>query len=193
MRGVPAAPARLLVFGAAFALVTGCLVRSAAPAPHHPLPAAVAPGFNPTDRAWLQLMFAMEERVLPLLDLGARRGRSPAVRRLAGRIRPDHATGLGRLRDGLRRAALPARNVHEGHDMPGMVTPAKLAALAATTGAAFDRLFVTRLREHLDQTAMVSRSERLSGADRATKDLAAAIERSGAAERRLLDGIQDGG
>ncbi|MEV4361056.1 DUF305 domain-containing protein [Nonomuraea sp. NPDC049625] len=190
----------LLVLGAAVALVGGCLARSAGPGSHdrhasHPpaadavLPATAA-GFNATDTAWLQLMIAMEERALLLLDLGAGRGGSPAVRGLAGRLRQAHAAELRRLRAELGRTGLPARNPHEGHDMPGMATPDELAALGAATGGAFDRLFLTRLREHVEQTALVSRSEQVSGADRATRDLAAAIVRSRTAERDLLTEIE---
>ncbi|MEU6786845.1 DUF305 domain-containing protein [Nonomuraea angiospora] len=95
-------------------------------------------------------------------------------------------------RGGLGRTGLPARNPHEGHDMPGMATPDELAALGAATGGAFDRLFLTRLSEHVEQTALVSRSEQVSGADRATRDLAAAIVRSRTAERGLLNEIETG-
>ncbi|MEW1837354.1 DUF305 domain-containing protein [Nonomuraea angiospora] len=208
MRHGPAALVWLLTFGSAVALVGGCLARSAGPGSHDrhaPPPLAVtekpaagavlpvtAAGFNATDTAWLQLMIAMEERALLLLDLGAGRGRSLAVRGLAGRLRQVHAGELRRLRAGFGRTGLPSRNPHEGHDMPGMATPAKLAALGAVTGGAFDRLFLTRLREHVEQTALVSRSEQLSGADSATRDLAAAIVRSRTAERGLLDGIETG-
>ncbi|MET7336313.1 DUF305 domain-containing protein [Nonomuraea sp. NPDC005650] len=199
MRHGPAALVLLLVFGAAVALVGGCLARSAGPGSpdrhaSHPPAAAVLPataaGFNTTDIAWLQLMIAMEERALLLLDLGAGPGRSPAVRGLAGRLRQAHAGELRRLRAGLGRTGLPSRNPHEGHDMPGMATPAELAALGAATGGAFDRLFLTRLREHVEQTALVSRSEQVSGMDRATRDLAAAIVRNRTAERGLLDEIE---
>ncbi|MGW0196563.1 DUF305 domain-containing protein [Nonomuraea sp. NPDC003201] len=190
----------LLVLGAAVALVGGCLARSAGPGSHDrhasrpPAAGAVLPataaGFNATDTAWLQLMIAMEERALLLLDLGAQRGGSPAVRGLAGRLRQAHAGELRRLRAGLGRTGLPTRNPHEGHDMPGMATPDELAALGAATGGAFDRLFLTRLSEHVEQTALVSRSEQVSGADRATRDLAAAIVRSRTAERGLLNEME---
>ncbi|MER6169752.1 DUF305 domain-containing protein [Streptosporangium sp. NPDC001681] len=181
--------------------VAGCGAHSPAAAPghHHESPAPVAPtapaatpaaGFNTTDTAWLQLMIPMDERTLPLLDLGAERGHDPAVRRLAARIRKAHLAELERLREMLGRTGLPATNVHEGHDMPGMVTAADLAALRKATGPAFDRLFADRLREHLDQSAAVARSEQTAGADEGTRALAAAVERARAAQSDLLDGIR---
>ncbi|MFI6451580.1 DUF305 domain-containing protein [Streptosporangium amethystogenes] len=181
--------------------VTGCGAHSPATAPghHHESPAPAAPtapaaapaaGFNTTDTAWLQLMIPMDERTLPLLDLGAERGHDPAVRRLAARIRKTHLAELERLRETLGRTGLPATNVHEGHDMPGMATAADLAALRKATGPAFDRLFADRLREHLDQSAAVARSEQTAGADEGTRALAAAVERARAAQSDLLDGIR---
>ncbi|WP_030907517.1 DUF305 domain-containing protein [Streptosporangium amethystogenes] len=181
--------------------VAGCGAHSPAAAPghHHESPAPVVPaapaatptaGFNTTDTAWLQLMIPMDERTLPLLDLGAERGHDPAVRRLAARIRKAHLAELERLTETLGRTGLPATNVHEGHDMPGMVTAADLAVLRKATGPALDRLFADRLREHLDQSAAVARSEQTAGADEGTRTLAAAVERTRAAQSDLLDGIR---
>ncbi|NUR89461.1 MAG: DUF305 domain-containing protein, partial [Nonomuraea sp.] len=77
-------------------LVGGCLARGGSAVRHaHHVPAPtdaagprtaqpVASGsVNPTDLAWLQLMIPMDERVLPLLDLGASRGHASAVGQLA--------------------------------------------------------------------------------------------------------------
>ncbi|MEU0479711.1 DUF305 domain-containing protein, partial [Streptosporangium sp. NPDC006013] len=58
------------------------------------------------------------------------------------------------------------------------------------TGPAFDRLFADRLREHLDQSAAVARSEQSAGADEGTRALAAAVERARATQSDLLDGIR---
>ncbi|MBB5081737.1 DUF305 domain-containing protein [Nonomuraea endophytica] len=147
-----------------------------------------AAGFNATDIAWLQLMIAMDERALPLLRLGGERGHDPAVRRLAGRMLVAHQAELERLRAVLHRTGLPAANVHAGHDMPGMTTAVQLAALESASGPAFDRILNARLREHVAQTAHLARSARLSGADPATKDLAASTERGRAADLLVLGG-----
>ncbi|WP_433236286.1 DUF305 domain-containing protein [Streptosporangium sp. CA-135522] len=186
----------LVVSTLTIGLVTGCVTHTTAAVPDHrhgsPVRAAATAsgGFNTTDTAWLQLMIPMNERVLPLLDLGAERGHDPAVRRLAARARNDHLTELERLRVMLTRTGLPPTNVHAGHDMPGMVTAADLTALRATGGAAFDRLFLDRLREHLQQSAMVSRSEQTAGADDDTRALAAAVERSRGAQLDLLGRVR---
>ncbi|MEV0729879.1 DUF305 domain-containing protein [Polymorphospora sp. NPDC050346] len=137
-------------------------------------PAAATPStsFNGTDLAWVQLMIPMNERTLPLLELAVARGTDPDLRRLAGEIHAAHLAELTRLRHLRTLAGLDGTNPHEGHDMPGMVTAVQLDALRAATGTEFDRLFHDRLREHVDQSARVSRGEQESGADAATVALA---------------------
>ncbi len=166
---------------------------------------------NPTDVAWLQLMIPMDERVLPLLDLGASRGHAPAVGQLAGRLRAAHVAELARLRaalhatggqpatgllatdlptTGLPATGLPADNPHAGHDMPGMITAAELARLRTAEGPAFDTLFNGHLRAHLRQSRSVTRSEQISGADPGIKALAAAIERTRTTQLSALAAVE---
>jgi uncharacterized protein (DUF305 family) len=135
--------------------------------------------FNGTDIAWLQLTVAMHERVLPMLDLVPAQTTDPALRRLAAQVRDTHRAELALSRKLLDRSGAPKTNPHEGHDMPGMVTAAELAALGTATDAAqFRHLFTQHLREHLEQAARVARAEQKSGADPATTALAATITRT---------------
>ncbi|MER7362764.1 DUF305 domain-containing protein [Nonomuraea wenchangensis] len=239
------APAALVLLALAAVLMGGCLARgdsdSAArhahhvPAPtqadgpqiaHHvPAPTqadgpriarpVTSGSVNPTDIAWLQLMIPMDERVLPLLDLGTSRGHAPAVGQLAGRLRAAHVAELARLRaalhatdlpatglpatglpatglptTGLPATGLPADNPHAGHDMPGMITAAELARLRTAEGPAFDTLFAGHLRAHLRQSRSVTRSEQVSGADPGIKALAAAIERTRTTQLSALAAVE---
>ncbi|MEV0607281.1 DUF305 domain-containing protein [Polymorphospora rubra] len=172
------------------ALLSGCApAGGTGPTPSAATPATtvVAASFNGTDLAWVQLMIPMNERTLPLLELAAAHGADPAVRRFADEVHAAHLTELARLRELRTLAGLDGTNPHEGHDMPGMATAVQLDALRAATGAEFDRLFHDRLREHVDQSARVSRSEQESGADPATIALAAEMARSRAAYLTRLD------
>ncbi|WP_053175832.1 DUF305 domain-containing protein [Nonomuraea sp. SBT364] len=134
-------------------------------------------GFNATDTAWVQLMIPMIERTLPLLDLAARRG-TGGTRGLAAALGRAHRAELDRLRKLRDDAGVSPVNVHEGHDMPGMVTASQLDDLRAAGGKAFDELFARRLREHLDQSLKVTRGERGSGSDPRALALAADLVRS---------------
>lgn len=152
------------------------------------LPGAGTPaaGFNPTDVAWLQLMIPMNERMLRLLDLAPAQAADPAVRALAARIATGHRAELTELRAALRRSGTPEVDVHAGHDMPGMVPLAELAAARTTRGAAFDELVRTGLRAHLAQSVLVARGERTAGAEPGVKALAAGFETSRGAELARL-------
>ncbi|MEU0382312.1 DUF305 domain-containing protein [Streptomyces cyaneofuscatus] len=180
----PAAPAlsALLAVPALLALTAsaGCstatepaprpsAVRNTAPAP------APSTSGTPTDAAWVQLMTPMNEKAVALLTLAADRATEPRVRAFATRLRSDQEAELGRLRPLLTRMGLPRTDVHAGHAMPGMVTGSDLAAAKAAEGAAFDRLFLTRIRGHLRHSAQVSRSEITAGARADAKRLAAAL------------------
>ncbi|MER7855959.1 DUF305 domain-containing protein [Streptomyces bacillaris] len=168
----------LLVLSALLGLTAtaGC---SPAPAPvPAPPPAASAPATTvgtPTDAAWVQLMTPMNEKAVALLALAAERATTPPLRAFAARLRSTQEAELGRLRPLLARMGLPGTDVHAGHAMPGMVTEKDLAAARAAEGAAFDRLFLSQLRDHLRHSAQVSRSEITSGARADAKELAAAL------------------
>lgn len=136
--------------------------------------------------AWLQLMIPLDERILALLDLAPQRAADPAVRALAGRLATGCRAELVRLRVQLRRTGVPEVDVHAGHDMPGMIRLADLAAARAARGPAFDRAVRAAVRAHLDQGVLVSRGERSAGADPGTRALAAEVLRSRTAELSRL-------
>lgn len=183
--GPSARHGRTALFGLALAVLAGgCVAPADLPVRHAHQQPAPAGSVNATDLAWLQLMIAMDERVLPLLDVGASRGHAPAVRQLAGKLRDAHVTELARLRS----AGPAADNPHAGHDMPGMVTAAELARLRSARGPTFDALFTDHLGAHLRQSLSVTRSEQLYGADSRVKALAAAIERTRLTQLPLLRG-----
>ncbi|MFJ7330541.1 DUF305 domain-containing protein [Streptomyces cyaneofuscatus] len=174
----PALPALLVLL--ALTASAGCSTATE-PAPRPsavrntaPAPSASASG-TPTDAAWVQLMTPMNEKAVALLALAADRATEPRVRAFATRLRGDQEAELGRLRPLLARMGLPRTDVHAGHAMPGMVTESDLTAAKAAKGAAFDRLFLTRIRDHLRHSAQVSRSEITAGARADAQRLAAAL------------------
>ncbi|WP_405396464.1 DUF305 domain-containing protein [Streptomyces microflavus] len=144
---------------------------------------------TPTDAAWAQLMTPMNEKALALLTLAADRATEPLLRAFATRLHSGQEAELGRLRPLLARMGLPDTDVHAGHDMPGMVTEADLEAARAAEGAAFDRLFLTGIRDHLRHSAQVSRSEITAGARADAKQLAAALVTAREAALTELEGL----
>ncbi|MEU8255545.1 DUF305 domain-containing protein [Micromonospora inaquosa] len=150
-------------------------------------PTSTGTAFNPTDIAWLQLTVAMTERLLPVLDLVPARTTDPAWRQTAAQVATARRADLDRARRLLADAAAPTTNPHEGHDMPGMVTPPEMTALRATSGQSFHRLLAGHLRAHLAQSVRIATAEQQSGSQRETIALAAAVVRNGTADLAGLD------
>ncbi|ESU48782.1 DUF305 domain-containing protein [Streptomyces filamentosus] len=128
-----------------------------------------------TDVGWVQLMTPMNQQAVKLLTLAAARAAEPRVRDFAVRLRTGQEAELDRLRSLLTRMGLPGTDVHAGHDMPGMVTVRDLEEARAADGPAFDRLVLVQIRDHLRQSAQVSRSEITSGGRADARELAAAL------------------
>ncbi|MFI1223322.1 MULTISPECIES: DUF305 domain-containing protein [unclassified Streptomyces] len=139
-----------------------------------PAPSATGTATS-TDIGWVQLMTPMNQQAVKLLTLAADRAAEPRVRAFAVRLRTGQEAELRRLRPLLTRMGLPRSDVHAGHDMPGMVTEQDLAAARAAEGPAFDRLVLARIRDHLRQSAQVSRSEITAGGRADARELAAAL------------------
>ena len=164
------------------ALLLGTGACAAGPAPTTP-PAAVtsapSPGgpgfFGGTDRAWVEITIAMNEEVLPLLDLAPARGSDPALRALAAEVRAGHQQELDTLRSLHEQAKLPSENPHKGMPMPGMVTPELVTEAAAATGAAFDKLLIRHLRAHLEQGVRLAESEQKAGVEPGARSLAGQV------------------
>ncbi|MEU0524059.1 DUF305 domain-containing protein [Streptomyces niveus] len=185
VRGTAAALLALLV-------VTGCSATpsdgkkpSAASASVNPSPVATLPGA--TDAAWVQLMTPMNEGAVELLTMAAERSTDPRLRSWAKDLAAAHRTELDRMRALLKELGLPSTNVHEGHEMPGMVTPGDLKQARAAEGAAFEKVFVVQIREHLEQSAHVSRSEVDAGSEASATKLAAVLVEE---RERELDGLK---
>jgi uncharacterized protein (DUF305 family) len=131
--------------------------------------------FGGTDLAWVAINIAMDEQLMPLLDLVPTHSSNPAVLTLATQVKAFHQqelSTLGKLHD---QAKLPSENPHEGMPMPGMVTPDQVTEAAATKGPAFDKLLLQRLSEHLTQGASLAKSEQKAGLEPQTLALAAQV------------------
>lgn len=173
-------------------VLTGC--GGAPPAVPDTVVASSTPGgVSATDTAWTQLMVALDERALAVLDLVPKRTTTPRLADLTATASARLRTELGALRLLLARSSAPATNPHEGHDMPGMATAETLARMARLTGPEFDQLVLTSLRAYYDQCLLLADSEQTAGSDASTKELARTIEGD---RRRQLDdlaGLPDSG
>ena len=111
--------------------------------------------FSPDDVRFMQLMVAHHRQAVDMVALVKERTNRPAILDLAGRIDAAQADEIEFMRGWLRERGLGAEGPHAAHaahapDMPGMATPEQMAALAASKGVAFDRLFVELMIRHHD-------------------------------------------
>jgi uncharacterized protein (DUF305 family) len=127
-----------------------------------------------------------------VLDLATKQAADPAVRKLAAQLSAGHRTELARLLALRTRSGAPTTNLHEGHDMPGMMTEPEIVALSKSHGAAFDRLFEQNLKEHLDQSIVLAKGIATAGKEPAVKQIAASIQTSRAAQLEQLSALREG-
>jgi uncharacterized protein (DUF305 family) len=165
-------------------LVAGCAGGAATPHEHvhesaaPSTSASASTGFTDTDNAYVQLAIPQDETALKVVELArARAGVAPDLVALAGDVEAGHRAELDGLRAALAKAGKAYESLHEGHDMPGMVTAAELDAVAKATGGAFDDQLRTLLRAHFEESTTVAKSEQSAGSDRAVIELAKGIER----------------
>ncbi|GAB3947095.1 DUF305 domain-containing protein [Micromonospora vulcania] len=152
-------------------------------------PAPTAPVvLNGTDDAFIQLLIPMNEGALTLIDyLDTRTADTdPPLRAVTDQIRAAHRTEVRELRELLAAGNVPEQNIHEGHQMPGMVTDVSLAELRAAPGAQVRSRAVALIRAHLEQIVLLCRGEQDAGASPELKALAARMQQARAAELSAL-------
>lgn len=156
---------------------------SAAPVPTAPVL------LNSTDDAFIQLLIPMNEGALELIDHVDTRpaGGDPSLRALLDKIRVAHQAELRDLRGLLAAGNVPEQNIHEGHQMPGMVTDDSLAKLRAAPDAEVPSRAAALIRAHLAQTVLLCRGEQTAGDSPELKALAGRIQQARAAELSALD------
>ena len=135
-------------------------------------------GFGGTDLAWVEINIAMDEQLLPLLELTPKRTTDASTLAMAVQVKAFTEAELAILRQLHARAGLPAENPHEGMPMPGMVTPEQVTEAARLAGDAFNRTVTKLIRAHLEQGRSLARSEEKSGVEPETRALALQILRT---------------
>jgi uncharacterized protein (DUF305 family) len=111
--------------------------------------------FTEADVRFMQGMIGHHAQALEMTALVAERTASPDLRKLALRIEMSQADEIAMMESWLkaRNQALPDPHAHHGPDharMPGMLTAAEMARLAAAKGAEFERLFLEFMIKHHD-------------------------------------------
>lgn len=118
--------------------------------------------FTDADVRFMTGMIGHHAQAVGMSNLAPTNGASASIRTLASRIINAQQDEIALMQRWLRDRARPVPEVHvNGHvvmvhgagdahhaHMPGMITDAQMAELAAAHGAAFDRLFLTYMIAH---------------------------------------------
>jgi uncharacterized protein (DUF305 family) len=120
--------------------------------------ATSTPVTSAADVKFMQGMIHHHAQAIEMTNLMAGRTTSAAMRSLGERISISQKDEILMMQNWLREHhqdapdPLPHLGMdmgdHDAHMMPGMLTKAQMAALAAAKGAAFDRLFLTGMIQH---------------------------------------------
>ncbi|HYC67805.1 MAG TPA: DUF305 domain-containing protein [Brevundimonas sp.] len=120
-------------------------------------------GYVEADVRFMQHMIIHHRQAVEMVELMRTRAASDTVRRLGERIGQSQAAELALMQEWLTSRGLSTapENLHAGHHghmggardpqvplMPGMLSPARMEALAAARGPAFDRLFLEGMIQH---------------------------------------------
>jgi uncharacterized protein (DUF305 family) len=200
------------------AVVAGCLLLSSCtgdePGDERKDPPLVAPGApgepnstigeaptpdgsaDPDDLRFLAEMMIHHTQAVQMAELAPSRLKDPRVRRLAGRIlagQQPEIDAMGRMLSE-RGGDVPALEHAEHMDhsgMPGMASPAQLASLEQSTGAAFDRLFLTLMARHHEGALVMVHDVLKTGSDIRIEELATEIGVTQTKEISVMEGLLD--
>lgn len=130
---------------------------------------------NAADIRFALMMVPHHEQALRMAALVPDRAGSTAVIAVADRIRASQRPEVEVLRSWLRDRNLDAQLEGSGHEHPtmhGLQTSDRIAALTATTGSAFDRMFVEMMSEHHQGAIAMAQEVLAAGVDRQVRELA---------------------
>ena len=115
-------------------------------------------GFVKADVRFMRHMIVHHAQAVEMVELMPARAASETVRRLGERIAQSQAAEMALMEEWLvgRSQPVTVADPHAGHHgaapdeplMPGMLSPSQMAALAAASGPAFDRLFLEGMIRH---------------------------------------------
>ncbi|PRX23808.1 uncharacterized protein (DUF305 family) [Actinoplanes italicus] len=156
-------------------------------------PAASGAVFNETDVAFAQHMVVHHQQAVEMSTLAPERA-GTEVKELAAKISaaqgPEIATMTGFLAEWGQPAPETAGHGAEHATMPGMMSEEQMAKLAASSGPAFDELFLTMMIDHHAGAITMAQGEIDGGVDPEAKALASKIVADQRAEIAVMQAMR---
>ncbi|MEO7981452.1 MAG: DUF305 domain-containing protein [Sporichthyaceae bacterium] len=143
--------------------------------------------FNNADVTFAQSMIPHHEQAVRMAKFAKTNASSPAVKELAAKIEaaqgPEIATMSGWLKDwGKDGKSGSGMNGMDMDSMPGMMSDDEMMTLDGSSGAMFDRMFLTMMIEHHTGAIEMAKTEKSDGENSDAIALAKKIEADQAAE-----------
>ncbi|MCE7083017.1 DUF305 domain-containing protein [Streptomyces sp. ST2-7A] len=142
-------------------------------------------GHNDADIAFAREMIPHHRQALEMSELAPDRAASPEVLALAEEIEAAQGPEIETLTAWLRGWGVEVaeetdadhhgHGLHDGHDMPGMLTDEEMAHLSAVDGEAFDTAFLGLMIEHHEGALEMARQVLADGSHEPTAELAREI------------------
>lgn len=139
-------------------------------------PSPAGPTYNAADVRFVRMMIPHHQQAIQMAGLAPQRAGSAGVIAVAERIRGTQQPEVDVLTGWLRDRGLtidprrPTGHDHEG--MHGLQSAAEIAALTATTGTDFDRMFIDMMIEHHQGAIQMAQEVLTTGLDQQLRELA---------------------
>ena len=163
-----------LLTAVALVVLVGCTSTPETPAPATAVDAAHAPA----DVAFAQGMIPHHQQAVAMSRLADTRAAAPEVKTLAARIEDEQGPEIDRMTAMLTAWGAPVPSGDEPMamgGMPGMMGPQEMGDLAASSGPAFDRAFLTMMVAHHTGAVQMAQTELAQGTNPQARELAEAI------------------
>lgn len=148
---------------------------------------------NAADVAFAQMMIPHHQQAIEMTELAVDRAESQEVKDLVAQIEeaqaPEIETMQGWLEDWdePREGAMGGMDMGEGSGMHGMMSEEEMGSLEAASGAEFDEMFLTMMREHHVGAVTMAEEELETGEYPPAKELAEEIIETQEAEIAEID------
>lgn len=149
-------------------------------------PTSVAAQSNSADVDFATMMIPHHEQAVEMADLVPSRTENAWLRTFAEQVKKAQQPEIDQLKAALKSwgKPVPSGDGHsmDGHTMDGMMTPEQMADLEASTGADFDRQWITMMIAHHEGAVAMAKTELAQGENPQMKTLAQSIIDSQQAE-----------
>ncbi|GAB3169586.1 uncharacterized protein (DUF305 family) [Micromonospora palomenae] len=142
--------------------------------------ASASATFGDADMMFAQMMIPHHQQAVRMSELADSRAQDPEVKHLAAQIKAGQAPEIATMTGWLTAWGRPVpsgspSSGHHDHGMPGMMSDADMAKLAAASGREFDRQFLTMMIAHHEGAITMADEELASGANADAKAMAQQI------------------